>query len=84
MRINFWGFPSLRGLTVDSNPLVEVLPLGQHHGLPQVAAAQRGLGVFEELILVGSFRNVLLWLECFRRAAPTEKGEKHFQFATES
>lgn len=69
----FGVFPASEGLTVHRNPLVEVLALGQHHGLPEVAAAQRGLGVFEELVLVGSLGNVLLWLECFGRPAPAGK-----------
>lgn len=54
---------SVHPLTVDCNPLVEILSLGQHDGLSQVAAAQRCLGVFQQLILVRALWDVLLRLE---------------------
>ena len=50
-------------LTVDGDPLVEVLSLRQHDGLAQVPTAQRGLGVLQQLILVRALGDVLLGLE---------------------
>jgi hypothetical protein len=38
-----------QALTVDGQPLVQVLALGQHHGLAQVAAAQRRFGIALQL-----------------------------------
>ena len=63
-------------LTVDGDPLVKVLPLRQHDGLPQVPAAQRGLGVFQQLVLVRALWDVLLGLEGFGRATATRREER--------
>lgn len=50
-------------LTVDSNPFIEIFSFRQHHSLPQVSTAQRGLGMFQQFILMGALWDVLLWLE---------------------
>lgn len=48
---------------VDSDPLIEILSLGQHDSLPQVPAAQCRLSVLQQLILMGALWDVLLRLE---------------------
>lgn len=50
-------------LTVDSNPLIEILSLRQHDSLPQVPTAQCCLSVLQQFILVGALWDVLLRLE---------------------
>lgn len=52
-------------LTVDSNPLIEILSLRQHHSLPQVPTAQCSLGMLQQFILMGALWDVLLGLEGF-------------------
>lgn len=51
-------------LTIDGNPLVEVLTLRQHDGEAQVAGAQRGRRVPHQVVLVGALGDVFLRLEC--------------------
>lgn len=58
-------------LTVDSDPFVKVLSLGQHDGQAQVARAQRGRGVPHQVILVRALGDVLLRLERLVRTATT-------------
>lgn len=49
--------------SVDCDPLVEIFPLWKHHSLPQVTTTKRGLGMFQQLVLVRAFWDVLLRLE---------------------
>ena len=58
-------------LTVDGDPLVEVLPLRQHDGEAQVAGAQRGRRVPHQVVLVRAFGDVLLRLKCLVGTTPT-------------
>jgi len=53
------------GLTVDCNPLVEVLAFRQSDGQSQVSTAERLHRVLHQLKLVRTFGNVLLRFECF-------------------
>lgn len=53
-------------LTVHGHPFVEVFSIWEHDSHAQVAAAQRCLGMLQQLILVGALRNVLLRLERLR------------------
>lgn len=59
-------FCCVHQLTVDGNPLIEILSFWQHDSLPQVATAECCLCVFQKLILVGALRDVLLGLEGLR------------------
>lgn len=58
-------------LTVDGNPFVEVLPLGQHDRQAEVARAQSGCRMPHQVVLVGAFWDVLLWLEGLIRPTST-------------
>lgn len=53
-------------LTVYGEPLVEVLAFWKDDSHAEVAAAERGLGISLELILLGPLGDVALWLECAR------------------
>lgn len=65
-------------LTVDSNPLIEILSFRQHDGLPQVSTSQSCFGMFEQLILVRALWDVLLRLKSLRWATATENKNKVF------
>lgn len=52
--------------SVHSDPFIEILSLWQHDSLSQVPAAQRRLGMFEQLVLVRAFWDVFLRLEGLR------------------
>lgn len=60
-------------LTVNCDPFVQVFPLRQHDGHAQIAAPERGFGMFQQLVLVRALWNVLLWFEGFGRATTTAK-----------
>lgn len=64
--------------TVDSNPLVLVLSIGEHHSQSKVARSQGGCCMFHQIILMSTLRNVLLGLERLRRTAPTVKELKNY------
>lgn len=57
-------------LTVDSHPFIQIFSVRKHDGHPQVPTAQSGFSVFEELILMRTFWNILLRLERLRRTIP--------------
>lgn len=59
-------------LTVDCDPLIEVLSLGQHDGEAQVAGAQRGRCVPHQIVLVCAFGDVFLGFERLVRSTATE------------
>lgn len=50
-------------LTIHCDPLVQVLAVRQHDGHAQVPASQRGLGMFQQLVLVRPLGDVLLGLK---------------------
>lgn len=57
-------------LTVDSHPFIQIFSVRKHDGHTQVPTAQRGFSVFEQLILMRAFRNILLRLKRLRRTIP--------------
>ncbi len=70
-----WGWlinmMSLLVLTVDGHPFIQIFSVRKHDGHTQVPTAQRGFGVFEQLILMRAFWNILLRLKRLRRTIPT-------------
>lgn len=56
-------FYNFTELTVDGDPLIEILSLWQHDSLSQIPTAQRCLSMFQQLVLMGSLWDVLLWFE---------------------
>lgn len=63
-------------LTVNCDPFVQVFPLRKHDGHAEIAAPERGFGMFQQLVLVRALWNVLLWFEGFGRATTAAKGKE--------